>query len=218
MRALVSVGKRLGTLPDRESKTQRLLAELSMLNLNLPARVWLPLHARALPHYVVRVPAQAASVLNSKDKAPYIIYCEVVTVPCLSLSPVPAKIANSLRHVKSEEQLGEQGAVTPVQGSSTVQGSLTPTTVQHTASHSSLAFSWEDGGCWSQDDDEISAQYRVQMARLKDRDTISQVLGRNTNKPAKCALGSDEHCLLFQMSCESTDSREPVFIAAGDIR
>ena len=70
VRALVSVGKRLGTLPDRypfpkgkqypillykhpnklsnflsyrESKTQRLLAELSMLNLNLPARVWLPL-------------------------------------------------------------------------------------------------------------------------------------------------------------------------------
>ena len=183
------MGKRLGTLPDRESKTQRLLAELSMLNLNLPARVWLPLHARAAPHYVVRVPAQAASVLNSKDKAPYIIYCEVVTVACLSLSPVPAKIVNSLRHVKSEEQLGELGAVTPVQvqGSSgvaaTVAGSSTPglpATVAHTASHSSLAFSWEDGGCWSQDDDEISAQYRVQMARLKDRDTISQVLAHYT--------------------------------------
>ena len=42
------VGKRLGQLPDRESKTQRLLAELSMLNLNLPARVWLPLHLKAV--------------------------------------------------------------------------------------------------------------------------------------------------------------------------
>jgi hypothetical protein len=41
------VGKRLGQLPDRESKTQRLLAELSLLNLNLPARVWLPLHLKA---------------------------------------------------------------------------------------------------------------------------------------------------------------------------
>jgi len=185
VRALVSVGKRLGTLPDRESKTQRLLAELSMLNLNLPARVWLPLQARVNPHYVVRVPAQAASVLNSKDKAPYIIYCEVVSVPCLSLSPIPAKIVNSLRHVKSEEQIpetvnGENGMGPPA------------------ASSSSLSFAWEEGahegGCWSQDDDEITAQYRVQLSRLKDRDSISQ------------------------MSCESTDSREPVFFAAGDIR
>ena len=184
VRALVSVGKRLGTLPDRESKTQRLLAELSMLNLNLPARVWLPLQARDNPHYIVRVPAQAASVLNSKDKAPYIIYCEVVTVPCLSLSPVPAKIVNSLRHVKSEEQIPE---------SETVERAL-----GITASSSSLSFAWEEGahegGCWSQDDDDITAQYRVQLSRLKDRDSISQ------------------------MSCESTDSREPVFIAAGDIR
>jgi phosphatidylinositol 4-kinase len=184
VRALVSVGKRLGTLPDRESKTQRLLAELSMLNLNLPARVWLPLQARS-PHYVVRVPAQAASVLNSKDKAPYIIYCEAVAVPCLSLSAVPAKIVNTLRHVRSEEQL-------PEAAEGEVAGTRLP--VGH-SSASSLAFGWEaEAGCWSQDDDEISAQYRVPLARLKDRDTISQ------------------------MSCESTDSREPVFIAASDIR
>merc|ERR1712181_61 len=67
-----------------------------------------------------------------------------------------------------------------------------------TASSSSLSFAWEEGahegGCWSQDDDEITAQYRVQLSGLKDRDSISQ------------------------MSCESTDSREPVFIQAGDIR
>lgn len=176
VKALIGVGKRLGTLPDRESKTQRLLAELSMLNLNLPARVWLPLYARDFPHYVVRVPPQAASVLNSKDKAPYIIYCEVVTVRSLSRSPVPAKIVNSLRHVKSEEQLPD-----------TVTLSLPPN------SNNSLSFSWEDGNCWSQDDDEISAQYQT-IRKMKDRDTISQ------------------------MSCESTDSREPVFIQAVDIR
>ena len=39
-----------------------------MLNLNLPARVWLPLHSDEFPHLVVRIPPQAASVLNSKDK------------------------------------------------------------------------------------------------------------------------------------------------------
>jgi len=181
VKALVSVGKRLGTLPDRESKTQRLLAELSMLNLNLPARVWLPIQARDIPHYVVRVPPQAASVLNSKDKAPYIIYCEIVTVHCLSRSAVPAKIVNSLRHVKSEEQLGDSADST---------GQLSVMSGQIS---SSLSFAWEDGTCWSQDDDEISAQYQL-IRKLKDRDTISQ------------------------MSMESTDSREPVFIAASDIR
>jgi len=177
VKALLGVGKRLGTLPDRESKTQRLLAELSMLNLNLPARVWLPLYARDFPHYVVRVPPQAASVLNSKDKAPYIIYCEVVVVESLSRSPVPAKIVNSLRHVKSEEQLPD---------TLTLSLPACPTST-------SLSFSWEDGNCWSQDDDEISAQYQT-IRKMKDRDTISQ------------------------MSCESTDSREPVFIQAVDIR
>ncbi len=77
LRALISIGHRLSALPDKEAKTQRLLAELSMLNLNLPARVWLPIHLSESQHLVVRIPAQAASVLNSKDKAPYIIYVEV---------------------------------------------------------------------------------------------------------------------------------------------
>ncbi len=78
-----------------------------MLNLNLPARIWLPIHIPEVPHYVVRIPPQAASVLNSKDKAPYIIYVEVIDVFDIATSPTPEKIINTLRHVKSEEQLLE---------------------------------------------------------------------------------------------------------------
>ena len=162
-----------------------------MLNLNLPARVWLPLYAGSTPHYIVRIPPQAASVLNSKDKAPYIIYCEVVTVPSLGVSPVPAKIVTTnLRHVKSEERLVHD--FTSYNGGS---------------SHS-------EGGnedCWSQEDDQITAQYQTIRfshfipspvgaiketfcRKIKDRDTISQ------------------------MSIESSDSREPIFFQAGDIR
>ena len=77
IKALISIGKRLSTLPTKEAKTQRLLAELSMLNLNLPARVWLPISPQEKSshpqHHVVRIPPQAATVLNSKDKAPYIM-------------------------------------------------------------------------------------------------------------------------------------------------
>ena len=46
----------------------RLYAELSLLNLNLPAKVSLPAHASAGGHNVVRIPHTAAVVLNSKDK------------------------------------------------------------------------------------------------------------------------------------------------------
>ena len=46
----------------------RLYAELSLLNLNLPAKVSLPVHPGIGNHYVVRIPHTAAVVLNSKDK------------------------------------------------------------------------------------------------------------------------------------------------------
>ena len=46
---------------------QRLIAELSMLNFNLPARIWLPIHDN-LNHHVVRIPHTSAVVLNSKEK------------------------------------------------------------------------------------------------------------------------------------------------------
>ena len=68
IQALISIGKLLGTIPTKESKTVQLVAELNTLNLNLPARVWLPLHS-TVPHHIVRVPPQYAAVLNSKDKA-----------------------------------------------------------------------------------------------------------------------------------------------------
>ena len=52
-----------------------------------------------------------------QDKAPYIIYVEVVEVLDSSCSPTPEKILNNLRHVRSEEQLPDDspgsGATNP---------------------------------------------------------------------------------------------------------
>lgn len=45
----------------------RLIAELSTLNLNLPARVGLPL-TNTIDHQIVRIPPSQAVVLNSKEK------------------------------------------------------------------------------------------------------------------------------------------------------
>ncbi|XP_066993057.1 phosphatidylinositol 4-kinase beta isoform X2 [Anabrus simplex] len=160
IKALISIGKLLSTIPTKEAKTTRLLAELSTLNLNLPARVWLPIHSQ-IPHHIVRIPPQASAVLNSKDKAPYIIYVEVLEVEDIHTSPVPAKIMNTLRHTKSEENLAAEAAA---QAEST---SLCAFSVYGNPDE-------ETGDCWSQEDDEISQQY-MQLRKPMDRDTISQL-------------------------------------------
>ena len=107
---MINIGKRLGAQQSKEEKTSRLVAELRTLNLNLPARVWLPIHGD-VPHLVVRIPPEAAVVLNSKDKAPYLLYVEVLEVEQTQTCPVPAKISStaaaSLRHTRSEENLLE---------------------------------------------------------------------------------------------------------------
>lgn len=106
--ALINIGKRLGAQQSKEEKTSRLVAELRTLNLNLPARVWLPIHSDA-PHLVVRIPPESAVVLNSKDKAPYLLYVEVLLVEQTQTCSIPAKVsatvAASLRHTRSEENL-----------------------------------------------------------------------------------------------------------------
>ncbi|XP_033340009.1 phosphatidylinositol 4-kinase beta fwd isoform X2 [Megalopta genalis] len=206
IQALISIGKLLGTIPTKESKTVQLIAELNTLNLNLPARVWLPLHS-SVPHHIVRVPPQYAAVLNSKDKAPYIIYVEVLEVEDIYTSPVPTKIVgHSLRHTKSEENLtgGEQSTVIASSDISTTetQQNVPPikqTPVKNTSPYSvrstDVAFTFPDddpNDCWSQEDDEITQQY-LQLRKPKDRDTISQ------------------------LSQESSDSKEPIFVP-GDIK
>ncbi|XP_076162657.1 phosphatidylinositol 4-kinase beta fwd [Ptiloglossa arizonensis] len=206
IQALISIGKLLGTIPTKESKTVQLIAELNTLNLNLPARVWFPLHS-SVPHHIVRVPPQYAAVLNSKDKAPYIIYVEVLEVEDIYTSPVPTKIVGcSLRHTKSEENLtgGEQSTVIDSSNisMSETQQNMPPirqTPVKNISPYSvrstDVAFNFPDddpNDCWSQEDDEITQQY-LQLRKPKDRDTISQ------------------------LSQESSDSKEPIFVP-GDIK
>jgi hypothetical protein len=46
------------------------MSELALINMNLPARVWLPISD--IPHFVVRIPYRSAAVLNSKEKVKYL--------------------------------------------------------------------------------------------------------------------------------------------------
>ena len=76
IKSLMVIGKWRATLPTKEQKTQQRISELSLLNHKLPARVWLP--TADFDYHMVCVPHTQAVVLNSKDKAPHLIYVEVL--------------------------------------------------------------------------------------------------------------------------------------------
>ncbi|CAB3239442.1 unnamed protein product [Arctia plantaginis] len=165
--SLTNIGRRLASVADKERRNGRLRAELAALDLNLPARVWLPLHQR--PHYVLRIPPHAAAVLNSKDKAPYIMYVEVLEtdghepLPPRLLPPAPpAPHSPPIRHTKSEENLvPEWPALSLYSGLDDV----------------------DTGDCWSHDDEELSTQY---SHRAPAPDSLSQVSAISALSTSSC--------------------------------
>lgn len=179
IKSLMAIGKRLATLPTKEQKTQRLISELSLLNHKLPARAWLP--TAAFQHHVVRVPHSQAVVLNSKDKAPYLIYVEVLECDNFDTASVPARIPeNRIRSTRSAENLPECGV-----GAEPRAGAF-----------STVPNYDNDDEAWSVDD---IGELQVELPEMHTNscDNISQ----------------------FSVdSITSQESREPVFIAAGDIR
>ncbi|EPB78675.1 phosphatidylinositol 3- and 4-kinase [Ancylostoma ceylanicum] len=62
---LVRIGDNLREEPTKGEKTRRLVSELLVLNMHLPARVWIPL---CEGHIVLNIPPTNSCVLNSKDK------------------------------------------------------------------------------------------------------------------------------------------------------
>ncbi|NXB39544.1 PI4KB kinase, partial [Eulacestoma nigropectus] len=179
IKSLMAIGKRLATLPTKEQKTQRLISELSLLNHKLPARAWLP--TAGFEHHVVRVPHSQAVVLNSKDKAPYLIYVEVLECDNFDTANVPARIPeNRIRSTRSAENLPECG--------------MGPE--QRAGSFSTVPNYDNDDEAWSVDDI-VELQVELPEMHTNSCDNISQ----------------------FSVdSITSQESREPVFIAAGDIR
>ncbi|XP_072226636.1 phosphatidylinositol 4-kinase beta-like [Leuresthes tenuis] len=188
VKSLFGIGKRLATLPTKEQKTQRLISELSLLNHKLPARVWLPTAEHQ--HHVCRVPHTQAVVLNSKDKAPYIIYVEVLECDSFETSPVPVRIPETrIRSARSADNL-DCGTVANSNANSGVM------TSEHRAGSFSTVPNYDnDDEAWATDD---IGQLQVEAeAQTSSSDNISQ----------------------FSVdSITSLESKEPVFIAAGDIR
>lgn len=204
MKSLINIGKNLTSIQTKAEKTSALRMFLNLINKNLPARVWLPLHSD-IPHHVVRITEEKTAVLNSKDKTPYIIYVEVVEVDDIYSSPVIMKMMPSLRHTKSEEYLESKdmnlaatnavvGTTTPSKqcedGNKTIESQLQQQQPQHKKIFecgslnsdnntgirndvtNDLNFTEDD--VWSQEDDEITAQY-LNLYKASERDAISQM-------------------------------------------
>ncbi|GMR30143.1 hypothetical protein PMAYCL1PPCAC_00338 [Pristionchus mayeri] len=95
MRALTGIGDRLRLARNKKEKSHRLISELHILNAHLPARVWIPLYATSTPHIVLRIPPEGGCVLNSKDKAPYCIYVEVLQCEDPSSVKVPPRLSET---------------------------------------------------------------------------------------------------------------------------
>lgn len=86
MNALINIGKKLPQIPTKEKKSrareraerqshsyrrwfssaQSLINEMKRMNMNLPARVWIPFYQ--FPHHVVRIAYTESTVLNSRDR------------------------------------------------------------------------------------------------------------------------------------------------------
>ncbi|GMT05259.1 hypothetical protein PENTCL1PPCAC_27433, partial [Pristionchus entomophagus] len=114
MRALTGIGDRLRLGRDKKEKSHRLTSELHILNAHLPARVWIPLYATSTPHIVLRIPPEGGCVLNSKDKAPYCIYVEVLQCEDPSSVKVPPRLSET--EAELHERLGALAKGTPPVG------------------------------------------------------------------------------------------------------
>ncbi|XP_050073353.1 phosphatidylinositol 4-kinase beta isoform X2 [Anopheles maculipalpis] len=266
MKALIDIGKMLTCLQTKIEKTSRLRILLNLINKNLPARVWLPLHTET-PHHVVRITEEKTAVLNSKDKTPYIIYVEVVEVQDIYTSPVIPKLMPTLRHTKSEERLDSSSGASALNSaddsnpSKTEQTTTVSTSCQQTSEeaatvsstaalqnvplpaavaaslatsrsrHSKLSECSADIGVgsgsmmelglteddvWSQEDDEITAQYLSLTKMSSDRDAISQFSvdsydSRDHHTPALFNIGEvkKRHCANLNSENAKPFSNDP---------
>lgn len=210
MKSLIDIGKTLTSLPTKIEKTSRLRVLLNLINKNLPARVWLPLNSD-IPHHIVRITEDKTAVLNSKDKTPYIIYVEVVEVADIYTSPVIPKMMPTLRHTKSDEHLEQIGEVEiGVDGQEIKKDSTLPIT---SATFGMRPFGiprinsnlevFNDDEVWSQEDDEITAQYlRMSQHKKIDRDTVSQFSMESCDSTTRDMSKLNDNFLIFRKFIE----------------
>ncbi|XP_065198480.1 phosphatidylinositol 4-kinase beta-like [Sycon ciliatum] len=94
--SLEEIGRKLPPLEQKDMQIAQLKAEISQINLNLPARIPLIIHRDGERHQIARIPYSEVILLNSRTKAPFFLHVEVLTCEDTFLSPlVPRLLDNS---------------------------------------------------------------------------------------------------------------------------
>jgi hypothetical protein len=73
---LVDISDRLRSVP-KQARQSTLIAELTLLNHNLPAEVYIPFGCKKKQHKVARISLTDCVVLNSADRVPFLMMVEV---------------------------------------------------------------------------------------------------------------------------------------------
>lgn len=132
--ALVDIATRLVIVP-KEARVSALHAELTLLNHNLPAEICLPLWCPATVdkpyhHRVVRISPSDAVVLNSAERAPYLLMMEVLEDELSFEDATLYRLQQQQRKKKKKQQQKRLSATTTTSVVSKV-------TVDHDSSSSS---------------------------------------------------------------------------------
>ncbi|KAI9197389.1 uncharacterized protein BJ171DRAFT_477921 [Polychytrium aggregatum] len=119
---LVDIGDRLRSVP-KPARQNSLIAELELLNHNLPAEVcipmWCPANSTVGEHHrIVRISSEDSVVLNSADRVPYLIVVEV-------LEHMPTPIASeNISHIELADAVHFEAADHPSDIDSDVAGAV----------------------------------------------------------------------------------------------
>ena len=145
-------------------------------------------------------------------QAPYLVYVEVLECANVNTAPVPSKLLeNTLRHVRSEEDLAHYNTKPPAEGSSSGGGTGGSSPRPEFSVFGNHGADYDDADCWSQEDDEIiQVGEKVVQKKLPFIDTIHcscPLVRWNTNPYVCVALNvkilslSSNHCRCFLVNC-----------------
>ncbi|CAL8068165.1 unnamed protein product [Calicophoron daubneyi] len=211
---LLRLSRRLMPINSKEQRTAYLQAELANLNLHLPARVWIPVNKA--DHIVLRIPPTAAVCLNSKEKAPFLIYLEILYCKDPWSVPLPSRPSGT--------------SVKAISGSSSLAGGAVSLSSLLTCPWNSTSGTPSSTGDQAAAADALSLVSDESASSLEDPDIHSQLrtsssaavtVTENDIKTQPTRLQLHDGTTVLETDADSSEIAapiSPVFIAAGAIR
>uniref|UniRef100_A0A3Q0KLQ7 Phosphatidylinositol 4-kinase beta n=1 Tax=Schistosoma mansoni TaxID=6183 RepID=A0A3Q0KLQ7_SCHMA len=222
---LLRIARRLVPISPKEQRTAHLQAELANLNLHLPARVWLPVNKAG--HIVLRIPPTAAVCLNSKDKAPFLIYVEIlccddpsiISLPSRPLTAASSKSSNSLSAVYPWNSNLNTGCLSSAEMTENHEINVNT----HTSDELSLRSSSISSNVSLSDElinpTEWNHHYHLTIDETNEGKDPTTKSTRNQYEVNETIIKDDSFTTTDSITVTNTTrSKSPIYIGAGEIR